>query len=65
MKRQLASNRHTRSDRALSVGCQYRSHYTAISELTPSKPLFQDCSSIPLKKLRIIFGSIPILHSPH
>uniref|UniRef100_A0A8R1XV11 NF-kappa-B inhibitor-interacting Ras-like protein n=1 Tax=Onchocerca volvulus TaxID=6282 RepID=A0A8R1XV11_ONCVO len=37
-----SSNRNTRSERALSVGCQHRSLHTAISELTPSIPLFQD-----------------------
>ncbi|KAM3721684.1 NF-kappa-B inhibitor-interacting Ras-like protein [Dirofilaria immitis] len=37
-----SSNRHRRGDRALSVGCQHRSLYVVISELTPSMPFFQD-----------------------
>ncbi|KAM3721685.1 NF-kappa-B inhibitor-interacting Ras-like protein [Dirofilaria immitis] len=58
-----SSNRHRRGDRALSVGCQHRSLYVVISELTPSMPFFQDHSSIPLKKLLVVVMFVPVLHS--
>ncbi|KAL3997476.1 Miro-like family protein [Acanthocheilonema viteae] len=40
-----ASNRHTRSDRALSVGSKHRSLQPVMSELASRMPLFQDESS--------------------
>lgn len=50
-----ASNRNTRSERALSVGCQHRSLHTAISELTPSIPLFQGNEISVIRILAVLF----------